>query len=164
MRSRKRDAYELLHVRPDAHDAVIRAAYRALAALYHPDSNGDPGANQMMREINEAYARVRTAELRAAYDRELARKQPPPPQPHEPAKERYEPRRAKAPAAGSGTLDFGRYSGWSIAALARHDPDYLRWLSRHSAGVRYRREITERLEPADSPNTTASASTRRKRA
>jgi curved DNA-binding protein CbpA len=34
-------------------------------------------------------------------------------------------------------VDFGQYAGWRIAQIARHDPDSLRWLSRHSAGVRY---------------------------
>ena len=48
--------------------------------------------------------------------------------------------------AASPVLDFGRYLGWSLAEIARHDPDYLRWLSRHSAGIRFRDEI-ERLLP-----------------
>jgi hypothetical protein len=43
------------------------------------------------------------------------------------------------------TLDFGRYAGWSVAELARHDPDYLRWLSRHSSGIRYRSAIAKVL-------------------
>jgi hypothetical protein len=43
-------------------------------------------------------------------------------------------------------LDFGRYMVWSILELAKHDPDYLRWLSRHSAGLRYRAEIQRVLD------------------
>jgi hypothetical protein len=38
-------------------------------------------------------------------------------------------------------LEFGRYEGWKLKDLARHDPDYLIWLSRHSSGVRYRNLI-----------------------
>ena len=38
-------------------------------------------------------------------------------------------------------LSFGRYTGWSLRDLARHDPDYILWLSRHSSGIRYRTEI-----------------------
>ena len=38
-------------------------------------------------------------------------------------------------------LDFGRYAGWCIGDLARHDPDYLRWLCRHSSGLRFRDAI-----------------------
>jgi hypothetical protein len=43
-------------------------------------------------------------------------------------------------SAGS-VLAFGRYAGWSLPDLARRDPDYLLWLSRHSSGIRYRTEI-----------------------
>ena len=43
-------------------------------------------------------------------------------------------------SAGS-VLTFGRYTGWSLRDLARHDPDYILWLSRHSSGIRYRTEI-----------------------
>jgi curved DNA-binding protein CbpA len=54
--------------------------------------------------------------------------------------------------AGEMRLNFGRYEGWSLADLARHDPAYLRWLSRHSSGLRYRREIAKVLgEPLDDP-------------
>ena len=38
-------------------------------------------------------------------------------------------------------LDFGHYAGMTIEELGRVDPDYLRWLERHSSGVRYRAEI-----------------------
>ena len=38
-------------------------------------------------------------------------------------------------------LNFGRYSGWGLRDLARQDPEYLLWLSRHSSGIRYRTEI-----------------------
>ena len=46
-------------------------------------------------------------------------------------------------------LDFGRYAGWSIGQLARHDPDYLRWLCRHSSGIRFRAEVEARLQGGD---------------
>jgi hypothetical protein len=35
--------------------------------------------------------------------------------------------------------------GWTLKDLAKHDPDYLRWLSRSSGGVRYRNQIHELL-------------------
>ncbi len=53
--------------------------------------------------------------------------------------------RPETGASDSSRLDFGRYSGWSLSDLARHDPDYLRWLSRHSSGLRYRQEILRLL-------------------
>ncbi len=56
----------------------------------------------------------------------------------------------RASAAGT-RLTFGRYTGWTLRDLARQDPDYLRWLSRHSSGIRYRTEIYQiltRQEPS----------------
>ena len=50
------------------------------------------------------------------------------------------------PAVESAVIDFGRYAGWRLADLARTDPDYLRWLSRHSSGIRYRRQIADLLD------------------
>lgn len=55
-------------------------------------------------------------------------------------------RAGQLPTDRLGILDFGRYAGWSIADLARQDPDYLQWLSRHSSGIRYRTEIAKVLE------------------
>ena len=44
-------------------------------------------------------------------------------------------------SSSGSVLGFGRYNGWSLADLARRDPEYLLWLSRHSSGIRYRTEI-----------------------
>ena len=130
------DPYSVLSVSRDADQGVIRAAYRALAWINHPDINSSPDAAERMRRINAAYQLVRTAEARRRLDAE---------------------RPASATTAGStstgrtarpnaSTVSFGRYAGWTIEQLVRHDPDYLRWLSRHSAGQPYRREIAERLD------------------
>jgi curved DNA-binding protein CbpA len=55
-------------------------------------------------------------------------------------------------SAGELRLDFGRYAGWSLYDLAKKDPAYLRWLARHSSGLRFRREISRVLgEPLDDP-------------
>ena len=151
-----RDAYRILQVRPEADHIVIRAAYRALAAIYHPDRDPSPTATRRMAELNFAFSQVRTAELRAAYDR--GRQQRAPRTASEPAvvvPPRPEARPATAPppggagASGPGIIDFGRYAGWSISQLARHDPDYLRWLSRHSSGIRFRRQIESVLKAAE---------------
>jgi len=54
--------------------------------------------------------------------------------------------------AGEMRLDFGRYEGWSLYDLAKRDPAYLRWLARHSSGLRFRREISRVLgEPLEDP-------------
>jgi hypothetical protein len=50
----------------------------------------------------------------------------------------------RAESAGT-RLPFGRYAGWTLRDLARQDPTYLRWLSRHASGLRYRTEIYQIL-------------------
>jgi curved DNA-binding protein CbpA len=104
-----------------------------------------------MRELNRAYAVLRTAEARRAYDQERrsptvltpVRHAPPPPATIDPW--RRSRRVEEADAAAPAVLDFGRYAGWRLADLARHDADYLRWLSRHSSGIRYREQIASLL-------------------
>ena len=138
----ERDVYEVLQVHPAAHQLVIQAAYRVLASMYHPDRDPSGAATRKMAELNAAYGKVRTHDLRDAYDRALR------------ARETVavtvgtaDPadRTARRSAQDAGVVDFGRYNGWTINQLAREDPDYLRWLSRHSSGIRYRRQIEAAL-------------------
>jgi hypothetical protein len=46
---------------------VIKGAYDRLARKYHPDLNKDPKANQLMRDINEAYEILGNLEKRRLY-------------------------------------------------------------------------------------------------
>ena len=62
------DFYEVLQVRPDADQATIRAAYRRLAKLYHPDFNQDPDAALRMQEVNAAYEVLGDRVKRRSYD------------------------------------------------------------------------------------------------
>ena len=140
---RGRDAYEVLQVRPDADDVVIQAAFRALAALRHPDSDPSTSATARMAELNDAYAKVRTRDLRAVYDKVRAAGGPPRQTDSQPAG--AAPRRPATGDPSAGVLDFGRFAGWTIADLARQHPEYLEWLSRHSSGIRYRSEIAKVL-------------------
>lgn len=139
--SEPRSAYEVLQVREDAEQIVIQAAYRALAALYHPDGNSAPNAERRMAELNGAYASVRSPDLRAVYDRSRKGKDAPPGRHPAATVVPPPPRQRPLNVDANGVLDFGRYIGWSLTDLARHDPDYLRWLSRHSSGIRYRQRI-----------------------
>jgi curved DNA-binding protein CbpA len=46
------------------------------------------------------------------------------------------------PGRPSGSvLNFGRYSGWSLGEVARHDLEYLEWLDRAPIGRNYRQEL-----------------------
>lgn len=134
------DPYAVLQVVPTADQEVVHAAFKALAVKYHPDHDATRRASEKMAELNRAYALLRDEDVRRAHDRSrrmtvagisvsAATARPaggtPPP---------------ATPAPGS-VLGFGRYSGWSLRDLARHDSDYLLWLSRHSSGIRYRTEI-----------------------
>jgi DnaJ-class molecular chaperone len=146
----ERDAYEVLQVHPGADPRVVEAAYRVLASIYDPVSDEDQASQQRMAELEEAYASVRTVERRAAYDQQRKRQEVMEAALATP----YHPfGMASSPASGdtaSSVLDFGRYEGWTIAQLAQHDPDYLRWLSRHSSGIRYRRQIDDALRKGTS--------------
>lgn len=136
------DAYRVLQVDPSAEQVVIQAAYRVLARRFHPD--GDEPDSRRMAELNRAYALLRDPESRRRYDmkRTMLRAQPIPVASGGGRVDAWTPRRTHAEPA---RLDFGRYSGWQVGDLARHDPDYLRWLSRHSSGIRFREAIARVL-------------------
>lgn len=121
----KRDYYEVLGISPTANPREIRRAYRRKAFENHPDRNKSPGAEDRLKEINEAYEVLSDASKRAQYDldrrRGPSRPPPrsgptgsarggqsgasPPPPPPPPG---GGPAPAAAPAAGGG--DVGRSS------------------------------------------------------
>ncbi len=62
------DYYVILQVDPRAEPEIIEAAYRRLAAKYHPDHNPSPEANHRMKLINAAYQVISNPERRRNYD------------------------------------------------------------------------------------------------
>lgn len=66
----KRNYYRILHVQPDAPQAIIKSSYRTLMhrLRQHPDLGGDHWNAAL---INEAYAVISDPRKRAAYDRTL---------------------------------------------------------------------------------------------
>lgn len=137
-----RDAYRILQVDPSADFTVIQAAYRALARCFHPD--GETPNPARMAELNAAYALVRDVDARRRYDvrRTMTGTAAVPVAQAGARVDAWSPRRSNLEPS---VLDFGRYVGWRISDLARHDPDYLRWLSRHSSGLRFRQAIDRAL-------------------
>jgi hypothetical protein len=143
----ERDPYSVLQIGRSADWTAVRAAYRSLARRYHPD--GSHPDTVVMTRVNAAYETIES-ERRERRER--------------PGFVPIGPALASASGATGGTpagpppgsllwrvlatqqgetpmLEFGQYAGWRIADVARHDPRYLRWLSRHSSGVRYRKVI-----------------------
>lgn len=48
-------AYRALHLLPGAPDDIVKAVYRALCKLHHPDTGG---TTREMQRVNEAYGRI----------------------------------------------------------------------------------------------------------
>ncbi len=145
----RRDAYLILQVDPSAHRDVIQAAYRVLARQLHPDGAdvSDAAGHRKMTDLNWAYSILKDTNRRAEYDRErrvgVVRSRTVPSAGPAPA-----PADAGSTDAGA-ALDFGRYAGWRLRDVARQDPEYLRWLSRHSSGAPHREEIKKLLYASD---------------
>jgi curved DNA-binding protein CbpA len=144
------DPYQILQVSPSAEQEVLHAAFRALAMKYHPDRDSSARASRRMMELNQAYAMVREPSLRAQLDKSRRTARVPfdaasvPPMNGGFAAPPPQSRRSNASSANatSTKLESGRYAGWTLKDLAGHDPDYLKWLARHSSGLRYRKEIS----------------------
>lgn len=161
-----KDNYKILQVDPEADPDVITAAFRALARRLHPDRDYTGVDEYRMAELNRAYGVLRDREKRRQYDAERKLMQPMgpghgEPEPvgaragglaarwaaHEDALSRGESRASAGGRGGSAAdppetaLSFGRYAGMTLRQVAAVDSDYLRWLGRHSSGLRYRREI-----------------------
>lgn len=163
------DLYAVLQVHPRAEPEVLRAAYRVLARKYHPDHGGDA---RRMITLNDAWDVLGDPARRASYDASRASPTSDSGPGHQSATAQTSPptaaqRRADVAHAGpppgrpSGTiLTFGRYAGWSLGEIARHDLDYLEWLQRSTLGRGLRAEIEVLLVPRRGPGAGRTTSSR----
>ena len=95
-----KDYYEILGVSRDASADEITKAYRRMAMKYHPDRNpGNKEAEEMFKEVGQAYAVLNDPQKKAAYDRY--------------GKAGVDPSAAGAAGAGG----FGGFSGFGGAGL-----------------------------------------------
>ena len=65
---RYKDYYKIMGLERDASQEDIKKAYRRLARKYHPDVSDSPDAEQLFKDLGEAYAVLKDPEKRAAYD------------------------------------------------------------------------------------------------
>jgi|TARA_B100000315_G_scaffold200183_2_gene192308 molecular chaperone DnaJ len=65
----KRDYYEVLGLERGASGDKIKQAYRKLALQYHPDRNKSAGAEEIFKEVSEAYAVLSDDVKKSQYDR-----------------------------------------------------------------------------------------------
>ena len=71
-----KDYYGILGVMPNAEMAVVKAAYKALAGIYHPDRNSSSEAVSKMQEINNAWDILSNNEIKEQYDAAIKNKKP----------------------------------------------------------------------------------------
>ena len=142
------DYYATLGVSRDAPHEVIRGSYRRLAMKWHPDAGGD---SRRMQQLSEAWSVLSRADRRSEYDRLVAESRV---RPHDTTAPTSAPTK---PDPDPDTLDYGRYRGWTIRALAVHDPDYLEWLRRSPSGRVWKARIDLALEGVQVPAPVSSA-------
>ena len=138
------DHYRVLQIQPDAVPEVVAAAYRALARLHHPDLGGDA---RTMAAVNDAWEVLGNPVRRAEYDAARVAPASRPPVATTPSPDA--PLAARRHAQTTATvMDYGRYAGWRLDEIARHDRPFLEHLARVPSGVRYRAEIYRLLSAA----------------
>lgn len=66
-----KDYYKILELTYPSNEKEIKSSYRRLVKLYHPDTNKSEGADEKIKEINEAYSTLSDKNKKAEYDNTL---------------------------------------------------------------------------------------------
>jgi DnaJ-class molecular chaperone len=66
-----KDYYEVLGVAKNATAKGIQTAFRDLARKYHPDVNSDPDAEEVFKNLVEAYLVLKSSDKRDDLDAEI---------------------------------------------------------------------------------------------
>jgi curved DNA-binding protein CbpA len=150
-----RDPYEVLGVTRAATRLQIRAAYLARARTAHPDLVGGRGLD-VMRALNEAWAILKDASRRSAYDavsggvaiEAFTNGTSPVRFDADPGRPFWTGAMGVPPGRPSGpVLDDGIFAGWSIGEIARRDRGYLHWLRDRPEAKHIRPDIDRLLDP-----------------
>lgn len=129
------DARVVLGLTPSATQAEVKARYRKLAMLFHPDHNDSEVANEMMRIINLAYAAV--LDPKAPPPKAAPPPQNPPPRPANRPRGPRRPTGARpwrnrysrfAGDACDYAMPFGKHKGETLGDIMDKEPDYIGWL------------------------------------
>jgi curved DNA-binding protein CbpA len=149
--SEARDPYEVLGVPRDATVRQIRSAYVARARRVHPDVVGPRGL-ALMRELNAAWATLKDAEERTAFDRATSGSatgsSPAMPSRNDPNRPFWTGAMGPPPGRPIGpVLEFGIYLGWSIGEIARRDRGYLLWLRDRPEASAIRGAVMKLIDP-----------------
>jgi len=70
--------YDILGVKKDATQAQIKKSYRNLAKRYHPDTSKETNAEELFKEVAEAYTVLGDKDKRKSYDNPAPKGFPPP--------------------------------------------------------------------------------------
>lgn len=66
-----KDYYQIMELTREATEADVKRSFRRLAVRYHPDKNPSKEAENLFKEINEAYEVLSDPERRSRYDQLL---------------------------------------------------------------------------------------------
>lgn len=130
----------------------IRAAYVERARRAHPDLVGQRGLD-VMRALNEAWAVLKDAERRLAFDGSnggpsSAEANGSSAFPNDPNRPFWTGAAGAPPGRPWGSvLDFGIYAGWSLGEISRSDRGYLMWLRDRPEANAMRLEILRLIDP-----------------